>query len=166
MLNRVFLVITLILLTTACATGPAVPERLASPEDPFAMPIIDFLDEQRVLLSNLSQGYPRQLDEREWDRLNRISDNIVELVGEARTIEEIDMETRYTLFQLRTQLVATAVGGNADDIVCFKNRTTGTRVGPRRTCMTRAELDQKQFNAQFVMEYINAQPQGLNAQEF
>jgi len=125
------------------------------------MPINDFLDEQEILVSNLSQGEPRQLDEREWDRLIRIRDNIVELVGEANSIEEIDMETRYTLFQLRTQLVATAIGGNADDIVCFKNRTTGTRVGPRRTCMTRAELDQKQFNAEFVMEYSNSQPQGL-----
>jgi len=166
MINRFFLAITLIFLATACATGPAVPERLASPEDPFAMPINEFLDEQRILLSNLGQGYPRELTDREWDRLNRISENIVELVGEADRIEEIDMETRYTLFQLRTQLVATAVGGNADDIVCFRNRTTGTRVGPRRTCMTRAELDQKTFNAQYVMEYINAQPQGLNAQEF
>jgi hypothetical protein len=126
------------------------------------MPISEFLDEQEILMANLSQGEPRQLDEREWDRLNRIRDTIVELVGEANTIEEIDMETRFTLFQLRTQLVATAVGGNADDVVCFKNRTTGTRVGPRRTCMTRAELDQKQFNAQFVMEYINAQPQGYS----
>lgn len=159
---RIVLAISLILLAAACATGPQAPERLASPEDPFAMPIIDFLDEQEILIANLSQGEPRQLDEREWDRLTRIRDNIVELVGEATSIEEIDMETRFTLFQLRTQLVATAIGGNAEDIVCFRNRATGTRVGPRRTCMTRAELDQKQFNAQFLMEYINALPQGLN----
>jgi hypothetical protein len=130
------------------------------------MPISDFLEEQEILMSNLAQGTPRQLDEREWDRLNRIRDNIVDLVGDAESIGEIDMETRFTLFQLRTQLVATAIGGNADDIVCFRNRTTGTRVGPRRTCMTRAELDQAEFNAQFVMEYITAQPQGLDANQF
>jgi len=166
MIQKVLLSICLISLIAACATTSREPARLASPEDPFAMPISDFLDEQEILISNLAQGTPRQLDEREWDRLNRIRDNIINLIDDAESIDEIDMETRYTLFQLRTQLVATAIGGNADDIVCFRNRSTGTRVGPRRTCMTRAELDQKEFNARFVMEYINAQPQGLDANEF
>ncbi|PKL95344.1 MAG: hypothetical protein CVV18_05880 [Gammaproteobacteria bacterium HGW-Gammaproteobacteria-8] len=160
MLMRIMLAGVLSVALASCATTTKT-ERLASPEDPFAMPIQEFLDEQQILLANLEQGYPRELDEFEWKRLNRITDNITELVGDAQEIEEIDLDTRYTLFQLRTQMVAMLVGGTAEDVVCFRQQLTGTRLGNKRRCMTRAELEQSRFYSDYVMEFIRQLPQGL-----
>ncbi len=148
--------IGLALILAACATNSTAPQRLATPEDPLAMSIPEYKREQVRLVDNLSQGIPRELDEQEWDRLNRIQDNILELLGDAREIEEIDMETRYTLFQLRQQLVATVIAGTALEVVCVRQQLTGTRLGQRRRCMTRAEWEQSEYYAEYVEEFVRS----------
>lgn len=147
------------MLLAACASTSSM--RLATPEDPFAMPIDEFLQEQQIVLNDLEQGQPRELDEYEWKRLNRITGNITELVGDARKVEDIDLETRNTLFDLRNQLVAMLVGGSAQEVVCHQVRLTGTRLGSnRRICVSRMELEQSRFQAQYALEFLNASPSG------
>lgn len=150
--------IGLAMMLAACATSGSGPERLASPEDPLAMSIPEYKREQSMLVDNLAQGIPRELDEQEWDRLRRIQSNILELLGDAREIEELDEETRYTLFQLRQQLVATVIAGTAMEVVCVRQQLTGTRLGKRRRCMTRAEWEQSRYYAEYVEEFVR----GLN----
>lgn len=148
------------LVLAGCATT-SNNMRLATPEDPFAMPVDEFLHEQQVLIANLEAGEPRELDEFEWRRLNRITGGITELVGDARKLEDIDLETRYTLFELRNQLVAMLIGGSAEEVVCHHVRLTGTRIGSnRRVCMSRVEMEQSRFQAQFALEFLNASPEG------
>jgi len=163
MLKTIALLLLTLSLSLGCATTRE-PERLASPEDPFAMPIDEFIEEQQILRANLEAGNPRSLDEKEWQRLNRIHQNIDQLIGQARTIEEVDLENRYTLFQLRNQLIAMLVGGAADDVVCFRQQSTGTRLGGGRRCMTRAELEQSRFRTEYLMEFIRQQNTPLEAQ--
>ncbi|MFU8878076.1 MAG: hypothetical protein ACNA7E_08030, partial [Wenzhouxiangellaceae bacterium] len=71
------------LLLAGCASTSG-NMRLATPEDPFAMPVGEFLQEQEILIANLQEGEPRELDEFEWRRLNRVTGSITELVGDAR----------------------------------------------------------------------------------
>jgi len=146
----------LVMVLSACATSGNEPLRLASPEDPLAMSIRDYKREQSMLVNNLAQGNPRELDEQEWDRLTRIQDNILELLGDAQDIEEIDLETRYTIFQLRQQLVATVISGTAMEMVCVRQQLTGTRLGQKRRCMTRAEWEQSHYFAEYVEEYVRS----------
>jgi hypothetical protein len=148
----------LALILSACATTGGEPLRLATPEDPLAMSIPDYKREQAMLVNNLAQGNPRELDEQEWDRLGRIQNNILELLGDADEIEEIDLETRYTIFQLRQQMVAMVIAGTAMEMVCVRQQLTGTRLGQRRRCMTRAEWEQSHYYAEYVEEFVR----GLN----
>jgi len=146
----------LVLFLTACATNNDGPQRLATPEDPLAMPIPEYKREQAMLVSNLHNGVPRELEENEWERLERIQTNILRLLGDAREIEELDLETRYTLFQLRNQLVALVIAGTAQEVVCVRQQLTGTRLGNRRRCMTRFEWEQSEYYAEYVEEYVRS----------
>ena len=146
----------LTLLLAACATNNDGPERLATPEDPVAMSIPDYKREQAMLVSNLHNGVPRELEEKEWERLERIQSNILNLLDDAREIEELDLETRYTLFQLRNQLVALVIAGTAQEVVCVRQQLTGTRLGNRRRCMTRFEWEQSRYYAEYVEEYVRS----------
>lgn len=149
------------LVLAGCATTSNTM-RPATPEDPFAMPVDEFLYEKQVLLANLEKGEPRELDEFEWRRLNRITGNITELVGDARKLDDIDLETRNTLFKLRNQLVAMLIDGSAEEIVCHNVRLTGTRIGSnQRVCMSRNEMEKSRFRAQFALEFLNATPEGI-----
>jgi len=148
----------LAVILAACATNGSEPLRLATPEDPLAMSIPEYKREQSMLVNNLAQGNPRELDDQEWDRLSRIQDTILELLGDAKEIEEIDLETRYTIFQLRQQMVAMVISGTAMEMVCVRQQLTGTRLGKRRRCMTRAEWEQSRYYAEYVEEFVR----GLN----
>lgn len=154
--NFIFIVMMLFL-AAGCATNG---QRIASLEDPFAMPIDEFMQEHAILRANLVQGEPRELGEEEWEKFDDISARLVDLIGNATEIEQIAMNDRHQLFELRSQMVDLVVGDVEPTLVCFNQYTTGTRLRGTRRCYTLEELERNRFDAQELMRYIQNIPQG------
>jgi hypothetical protein len=144
-------------LTVGCGV---TPQRVASPEDPFAMPIDEFMLEHAILRAHLVEGEPRELDEDEWEKFDDISARLVDLVGEATELEQIDMRDRHQIYELRTQMVNVVVGDVEPAVVCFRQHVTGTRLRGNRRCYTLEDLEKDRFIAQEIMRYIQNIPQG------
>lgn len=147
----------MILLVAGCAT---TTQRVAGPEDPFAMPIDEFMLEHAILRANLTEGEPRELEEGEWEKFDDISDRLIDLVGDATELEQIRMGDRHQLYELRTQMVELVVGDIEPTMVCFRQQTTGTRLRGTRRCYTIEDLQRDRFVAQEIMRYIHNIPQG------
>lgn len=150
----VFLITFLI---AGCATNS---QRLAGPEDPFAMPIDEFMQETASLYINLKQGEPRELEAEEWEEFDEIRERITELVGNATEIEQIPMNRRRQLYELRSRMVQLVAGDIQSSRVCFTENTTGTRLRGNTRCYTLAELEQNRLEAQRLMDYIQRHPRG------
>lgn len=151
--------VLMILAFAGCATND---QRTASPRDPFAMPIQEFMQEADKLRVGLAQGEPRELEKEELERFDEISERIRTLVGDATEIDQIPMDDRIQLFQLRSEMVKLAVGDVEPEIVCFKQHVTGTRLKGKRRCYTLAELENARMNAEYIMQYIQNHPQGTH----
>ncbi len=150
--------LTIILLAGCAVQGP----RVANPEDPFAMPIEEFMHEHAILRANLTQGEPRELEDEEWERFDDISARFLDLVGDATELEQIDMHDRRQLYELRMQMVDVVVGDVEPTVVCFRRNTTGTRLRGTRRCHTLDELRRDRFVAQEIMRYIQNIPHGAH----
>ncbi len=157
-LNTVFVVLAVILLSACAVSGP----RVASTEDPFAMPIEEFMHEHAILRASLTEGEPRELEEEEWEKFDDISARLVDLVGDATELEQIEMQDRRQLYELRMQMVDLVVGDVEPTMVCFQQHTTGTRLRGSRRCYTLEELERNRFEAQNLMRYIQSQPGGAH----
>jgi hypothetical protein len=156
--SSILVILTIILLSGCAVTG----QRVASPEDPFAMPIEEFMHEHAVLRANLMAGEPRQLEEEEWEKFDDISTRLAALVGDATELEQIETRDRHQLYELRMQMVDLVVGDIEPTMVCFQQHTTGTRLRGTRRCYTLEELERNRFEAQTLMRYIQSQPQGAH----
>jgi hypothetical protein len=149
----------ILLLVAGCGV---TPQRVASPEDPFAMPIDEFMVEHSILRAHLLEGEPRKLDEDEWAKFDDISARLVDLVGEATELEQIEMRDRHRLYELRTQMVNLVVGDVEPAVVCFRQHVTGTRLRGNRRCYTLEDLEKDRFIAQEIMRYIQNIPHGAH----
>ena len=148
-----------VFLLAGCAmTG----QRVAGPEDPFAMPIDEFMQEHAILRASLTQGEPRELEEDEWEKFDDISARLVDLVGDATELEQIEMRDRNQLYELRKQMVDVVVGDVEPTMVCFRQHTTGTRLRGNTRCYTLEELERDRFVAGEIMRYIQNIPQGAH----
>lgn len=150
--------VSAVVLTACATTSPRTP----SPSDPFAMPIQEFQQETAKLRANLKEGEPRELDEAEWERLEEILAGMDELVGDATEIDQVPMEYRYRLYELRSSMLNLLVGDVEDEVVCFRQQTTGTRLKDKRRCYTLAQLEAERFEAETLMRYIDSLPQGMD----
>lgn len=164
MFNRLALVITLSLLVAACASSGSSSG--APRVDPLQMPVAEFMAEQQRLRANLEQGEPRELNQAEWDQVNRIHAGFDQILGDVRTVRELSDEDIQRLIRLRGELVAVLAADRPDEIVCLRVRhTTGTRLAGQQRCVTRAQLERERFEADFLMRYIKALPQGFEGEE-
>jgi hypothetical protein len=157
-LKSISLVLAVLLLAGCASMGPRVPTH----EDPFAMPIDEFMQEHAILRANLLEGEPRELEEDEWTKFDEISGELVDLVGDATEIEQIDMQDRHQLYELRLAMVNLVVGDVEPEMVCFRQHTTGTRLRGQRRCYTLQDLENRRFDAQALMRYIGSMPQGMD----
>lgn len=151
------LVVLMILLAAGCATNS---KRLAGPEDPFAMPIDQFLQETERLRAGLADGEFRDIEEEDLARFDEVERKITALIGDATKLEQIAMYDRQRLYELRTEMVNLVVGEREPTLVCFNQKTTGTRLRGTRRCYTLAELERNRFDARQLMQYIENYPRG------
>lgn len=158
MMKSVLLAVVSALVLAACAT---TPQRTPSPSDPFGMPIDEFQQEAAKLRASLKDGEPRDLDEKEWERLDEILASMDDLVGNATEIDQVPMNNRTRLYELRSSMVNLLVGDVEDEVVCFRQQTTGTRLKDRQRCYTLAQLEAEKFEAETLMRYIDSLPQGM-----
>lgn len=156
--KSLFLAVVSAFVLAACATSS---QRIPSPSDPFAMPIEEFQQETAKLRANLKEGEPRELDEEEWKRFDEILAGMDELVGGATEINQVPDNNRSRLFELRSSMLNLLVGDAAEEVVCFRQQTTGTRLKDRRRCYTLAQLEAERFEAETLMRYIDSLPQGM-----
>lgn len=150
-------IVLMLLLIAGCA---ATEHRVASPKDPFAMPIDEFLQEADKLRAGMAQGEPREFEEQEMEKFDEMAEQINELVGDATELEQITMYNRTRLYELRTQMVKMVVGDADPTMVCFKQHTTGTRLRGNTRCYTLEEMQQNKFEAEKLTRLIQDLPQG------
>lgn len=151
------LVVLMIFLVAGCATNS---KRLAGPEDPFAMPIEEFLQETERLRAGLADGEFREIEDEALSRFDEIDEKITALIGDATELEQIAMYDRQRLYELRTEMVNLVVGEREPTLVCFNQHSTGTRLRGSRRCYTLAELERNRFDARQLMQYIENHPRG------
>lgn len=154
---NVVLIVLIPLMVAGCAT---TEQRIASPKDPFAMPIEEFMQEQATLRAGVAQGEPREFEAEELARFDEIGEQIEALVGDATELEQIPLYRRHRLYELRTEMVKLVVGDSDPQLICFKQHTTGTRLKDRTRCYTLQELETNRFEARRLMQEIQAHPQG------
>ncbi len=158
MIDRAWLALGLAMLLSACAgTGQSDNRRTVSPADPLAMPVPEFLIEQRDLRTGLERGLPRQLDDQEWDRLNRIHATFDRILADVTDINQVSADDRRLLYHLHAE-VRSMVHGEHGDIVCHRTHRTGTRHGAMNYCMERERWDEGRREAREIMRDLEAQP--------
>lgn len=157
-LNLISLVLTT-LLVAGCASEP---KRFAGPEDPFAMPIGEFMEETELLRVGLVQGEPRELEESELERFDEITEQMTKLINGATELEQVGMYNRHRLYELRSEMVKLVIGDSEPEKVCFRQHTTGTRLKGSMKCYTLEELERRRFEARQLMDHIQSHPQGTH----
>lgn len=146
-----------LLLIAGCVT---VEHRVASANDPFAMPIDEFLEEIDKLRVSMALGEPREFEVQEIERFDEMTEQIKDLLGDATELEQITMYNRTRLYELRTQMVKMMVGDADPTMICFKQHTTGTRLRGNTRCYTLQEMQENKFEAEQLTRYIQDLPQG------
>lgn len=124
------MVLLAIILLAGCAS---LTDRGPSHEDPFAMPVDEFMQEHADLRASLLEGDPRELDEDEWKEFNALSTELVHLVGDATEIEEIEMSDRHRIYELRTDMDE-VVGEVNSRPACTHSPMIGSRMRKSRRC--------------------------------
>lgn len=158
MLKSVLAAISIVLLAAACA-GTSMR---ASPEQPLLTPVPQFLAEQEQLRANLEEGQPRELNETEWGRFNRIQEQFTEILGDVSDTDELSSEEKEEVFRLRGRLITLMTSTEDEELICTRQtHEIGTRLKGKRRCTTRSQLEREEFSAQELMRYIGTVPQGV-----
>ncbi len=158
MTDRLLLASLLLALLSACAsTGHRDSHRTLSPEDPLAMPVPDFVIQQRDMRIALERGVPRQLSDAEWERLNRIHVTFDRILTDVTDINQVSSNDRRLLYHLHAEVRSTVFGEQDDnEIVCARVYRTGTRHGGQHYCLPRSSWELGRLHARDTMRDIES----------
>lgn len=159
MIKQALLAVSVILVAGACAS---TSQMRASPEHPLLTPVPQFLAEQQHLRASFEEGEPRELDDSEWESLDRIQGRFEEILSDVTDIEELSSEEKREVFHLRSRLIALMTASDDDEMICTRQKhAIGTRLSGRSRCTTRSQLERERFSAQELMRYVETQPQNV-----
>ena len=162
-MNRLFIGLITLSVLTACATGGSNVSKNDLPEIEIVSPP-EFLALLDDLDARLDQGDPRQLNDIEQRRFDRIVSSLRSELAGVENMSELDSDTQLDLFNSTEELVATVMGRPEDQIICRRSHKVGTNF-PETTCKTIAEFREEQDEARRrIREFIDTRrPQGVGA---
>ena len=156
---RILLTLVSVSVLAACATSggnsTAAEEELPSLEivsPPQFLALLEDLD------TRLDEGDPRQLNEVEQRRFDRISRSLRMKLSGLDDINQLDEDEQLEVFNSTEELVATVVGRPEDQIICRRVHRVGTNF-QETTCKTVAEMREDQDRSRLrLREIIDTQP--------
>lgn len=118
-----------------------------------------------VLEQHVEEGVPRELNEREMQRFQRLNGSLNELLAGVDDINQLSSSERTRVFNLHQELSATVVGRDEDQVICRRQQTVGTHFRVTE-CRTRAQIAEDRaradmyFNDSFVSPMTGPQHGG------
>ncbi|RUO33507.1 hypothetical protein [Aliidiomarina sanyensis] len=123
------------------------PERVSIPE------YLVFLDE---LEGSISEGEPRELNERELDQFKYLKGRLVTLIGDREDIEQMERYEQERLFNLHQRLQTVVIGDPSQQVICRREQSIGSNLRQTR-CMTRAQADaERDYASRFFNDMVDS----------
>ena len=108
----------------------------------------------RVFLADLREtiqaGEPREFNNNEMRRYQRIDNRLNALLENYQSIDEMSQDERRELFNLHEDLQALVIGRDEDQVICRRQQTVGTHFR-NETCRTRSEWREEQEEGRRLM---------------
>jgi len=139
-----------IALLAGCAT---------SSEPRYQAEVVDVAEYREFLADlqeHLERGKPRELNEREMRRYERLNRNLNEMLAGIEDISELDADQQRRVFNLHEDLTATVAGRDEDQVICRREQTVGTHFRVTQ-CRTRGQIreDQARFQNYFNDSFVS-----------
>lgn len=133
-----------VLLLAACAAND---HRDNMRLDPHTVTIPDYRNFLTSLDQAIEQNEPRELNEDERERFDRISDRIETLLDEHDAMDELDQDQRRQFVNLHSELQSVVIGKDEDQILCRRQKQVGTHFRTTK-CRRVSEWREMQQDAQ------------------
>lgn len=146
----------ILLMLAACAGNGQAREEPAADVRAEKVSVPEYREFLVDLREAVSEGIPREFNQREMDRFNRLDSRLTGLLDGVDSVDELSRDERLALFNTHEELQALMSGRQDDQIICRRERTVGTHFQTEK-CYTRREWrEASEDSRRFIEDHMKA----------